>query len=97
MLDFLEALKRLRSLTEELGQLEAIGESPDGKVRLVLSGHFEMRKIEIAHPIAPSELEEAMKSAYEKARQKLQALILEKVGGGWPGGLPFLPGGFGVS
>ena len=99
MWDLLGTLRRLQTLAEELRSLEVTGEALEGAIRITLNGHNEMVRVEI-HPTLlqenPQALERGIQSAYNEAFSKLRATIMEKLGGQMPGGLPFLPGNFGV-
>ncbi len=95
----LETLRRLQSLAESLKTIEVTGEAVEGGIRVTLNGHNEITRVEI-HPELlqepPQTLEKGFQTAYNEAFAKLRATIMEKLGGEMPGGLPFLPGGFGI-
>ncbi len=99
MWDVLGALKRLQTLAEELKTLEVTGEALEGAIRITLNGHNEMLRVEI-HPTLlqenPQALEKGIQTAYQDAFTKLRTIVMEKLGGQMPGGLPFLPGNLGM-
>ncbi len=92
-------LKKLQTLAEELKTIQVTGESLQGAVRITLSGHNEMVRVEI-HPDAmhqsPQTLEKAIQEAYTQATENLRTLVMDKLGAQVPNGLPFLPGNFGL-
>ncbi|GIV25037.1 MAG: hypothetical protein KatS3mg026_0729 [Bacteroidia bacterium] len=99
MWDFLKAAKRLQDLAQELEHTTLTGESPDSQVRIVMTGHQAIQAIQI-HPALlqdPQALEKALIQAYDDARQKLQRLVIEKLGTELPFSLPGLPGNIGLA
>jgi DNA-binding YbaB/EbfC family protein len=97
MWDLLKAVKRMQSLAQELEKAVVTGEDATGKVRITLTGHQAVQSIQIAPDLlqAPDKLEKALIEAFHDARDKLQALVVEKLGGEAPF-LPGMPGNIGL-
>lgn len=96
MWDFLKAFQKVQQLAEEIEKVRIVGTSSDGSVRITLSGHQTMLSVEIDPDLLSQKdkLEAAIIEAFHDARDKLQQLIMEKLGGSSP--LPFLPGNIGL-
>lgn len=93
-----KALERMRALAQELEQTTVVGEGSGGKIQIVLSGHQQVRSVRIAPEILhdSTALEQGIAEAFHDARDKLQALIVERLGGEMPPFFPGLPGGMGI-
>ncbi|MCS7298052.1 MAG: YbaB/EbfC family nucleoid-associated protein [Bacteroidia bacterium] len=96
MWDFVKMLQRMQELSHELERVTVTGFSKDGGVKITLSGHQQVLLVEIDSSLVgkKSELEQAIPEAFHDARDKLQQLILDKLGA--PSWLPFLPGNIGL-
>ncbi|MDW8135089.1 MAG: YbaB/EbfC family nucleoid-associated protein [Bacteroidia bacterium] len=95
MWDLLKMMKRVQNLAQELENITVVGEGAEGKVRIILSGHQQMKAVEIAPELLqePARLEEGIIQAFHEARDKLQQTVLDKLGGEIP---PFLLGNVGI-
>ncbi|MEN2992582.1 MAG: YbaB/EbfC family nucleoid-associated protein [Bacteroidia bacterium] len=96
MWDFLKALQKIQELAQLLEQVQVTGEGAGGKVRITISGHQEVVDVYVApEALASAEgLADGIKAAFRDAREKLQKLVLEKLGiEGLP---PIFPGGIGL-
>ncbi|MCX7607289.1 MAG: YbaB/EbfC family nucleoid-associated protein [Bacteroidia bacterium] len=91
MWDFVKMVKRMQNLAQELETTTVVGEGAEGKVRITLTGHQVVKSVEIAPELlqTPGKIEEGVAQAFHDAREKLQNLIMERLGGEIP---PFIPG-----
>jgi DNA-binding YbaB/EbfC family protein len=95
MKELAEAFKKAQQVQQgaqqlqlELEQMEIEGQSSDGSVKVVMSGNQEPRRVEIA-PSAleqgaealSSQVEAAMKDAYEKSTETMRARMEELTSG----------------
>ncbi|MCX8113212.1 MAG: YbaB/EbfC family nucleoid-associated protein [Bacteroidia bacterium] len=96
MWDFSKALQKMQELAQELEQVRIVGSSAEGGVKITLSGHQVVLGVEISPSLLSHKeaLEKAIVEAFQDARDKLQRLIIEKLGGG--GLPPFLHGNIGL-
>lgn len=98
MWNFLKVVEKMQALAQELAQTTVTGEGAEGKVRIVLSGHQQVQAVHIDPVLLqePQKLEEGIAQAFHDARDKLQALVMERLGGELPPFLPGLPGHIGL-
>lgn len=98
MWDMWKALERMRALAQELESATVVGEGCGGKVQIVLSGHQQVRSVKIAPELLcdGSALEQGIADAFHDARDKLHALVIERLGGDLPPFFPGLSGGIGI-
>ncbi|MEN3040623.1 MAG: YbaB/EbfC family nucleoid-associated protein [Bacteroidia bacterium] len=96
MWDFIKAFQKVQELAQELERTSVAGVSADGSVRITLSGHQVVLQVEIRDDILADKkaLEKAIVEAFNDAREKLQHLVMERLGGGSPP--PFIPGNIGL-
>lgn len=86
---------RLENMQTELGRLECTGEAGAGLVRVTLTGHHEVRRVEI-DPAALADagmLEDLVAAAMNDAVRRVRETVQERFSG-LAGGLPpgMLPG-----
>ncbi|MCS6895728.1 MAG: YbaB/EbfC family nucleoid-associated protein [Bacteroidia bacterium] len=96
MWDFLKAFQKMQELAQELEKTNVVGSSTDKTVQITLSGHQIVQRVEIDDSVLGKReaLEKAIAEAFNDAREKLQQLVMEKLGGGTLP--PFLPGNIGL-
>ncbi|MCS7153679.1 MAG: YbaB/EbfC family nucleoid-associated protein [Bacteroidia bacterium] len=96
MWDLFKAVQKMQELAQELEKMTITGTSKDGNVTIRLSGHQVVLGVEIDPALLNQKeaLEKAIVEAFHDARDKLQQLVIEKLGGGSL--LPFLPGNIGL-
>ncbi len=98
MWDMWKAIERMRALAQELESTTVVGEGCGGKVQIVLSGHQQVRSVKIAPELLNdvATLEQGIAEAFHDARDKLQSLVIERLGGDMPPFFPGFSGGVGI-
>lgn len=98
MWDMWKAIERMRALAQELESATVVGEGRSGKIQITLSGHQQVRAVKIAPELLgdAEALSQGIAEAFHDARDKLQALVLERLGGETPPFFPGLPGSIGI-
>lgn len=90
--------ENIQQAQEELAALEIIGESGGGLVSVLMTGHNEVRRVDIDESLLADDkdmLEDLVAAAFNDAVQKLERAKKEKFSGMTEGlGLPGLPGNF---
>jgi hypothetical protein len=92
--------ENLQKAQQEISQLEVTGEAGGGLVRVVLTGHYEARRVSIDDSLLQEDkdmLEDLVAAAINDAARKVEKVTQEKITGmasgmGLPGGglkLPF--------
>ncbi|WP_336055647.1 YbaB/EbfC family nucleoid-associated protein [Nitratireductor sp. CH_MIT9313-5] len=90
-----EMQAKFQAMQEEIAQMEAEGQAAGGSVKVVLSGKFEMRKLEIDPSLFKEDdveiLEDLILAAHNDAKAKVEAAMQEKTQE-MTAGLPIPPG-----
>ena len=90
-----EMQQKLGELQERLAEMEVIGQSGGGMVRVTLNGKNETRRVEVDSslmtPADKGVLEDLIVAACNDARSKVEALVQEQMRS-LTGGLPLPPG-----
>ncbi|WP_048645364.1 YbaB/EbfC family nucleoid-associated protein [Nitratireductor soli] len=90
-----EMQAKFQAMQEEIAQMEAEGQAAGGAVKVILSGKFEMKKLDIDPSLFKEDdveiLEDLILAAHNDAKAKVEAIMQQKTQE-MTAGLPIPPG-----
>ncbi len=83
MKDMYNLQKQAREMKKQLESEEVTGNSKDGNLSITINGSYELKRVKVAESaqLSPSQIEDAIKQAYEDANSHLKSILMEKFKG----------------